>query len=201
MSLWLVVLLCMSPLAVAEAVYDFSVLKLDGKEMSLATLKGKVLLIVNLARDSDLNEQIASLNSVAKAYEGSGLVVIGVPCGDFGAEEPGSDADIQRAYESFHPDFLVTRKASVRGKDQIPLYGFLTAAKDATLQGEVHWNFTKFVVDRTGQVVARFEPEVDPASFSMKSVLERVLAGKPPGLEKPKDEPGPAQDEVGDTDN
>ena len=168
--------------------------------MSLATLKGKVLLIVNLARDSDLNEQIASLNSVAKAYEGSGLVVIGVPCSDFGAEEPGSDADIQRAYASFHPDFLVTMKSSVRGKDQIPLYGFLTVGKEESVKGEVHWNFTKFVVDRNGQVVARFEPEVDPASFPMKSALERVLAGKPARLEKPKDDSSPAKDEAEDTD-
>jgi glutathione peroxidase len=106
-------------------------------------------------------------------------VVIAVPSNDFGAQEPGTDADVQKTYSSdFRLSFPVFARASVRGKDQAALYGFLTSDKKGPTGGEVHWSFTKFVVDRTGKVLMRFEPHTTPDSPELRATLEDILAGK-----------------------
>jgi glutathione peroxidase len=165
--------------AAEKTVYDCSLVAFDGKEVPLATFKGKVLLIVNLASQSIFKEQIPLLEELQKTYKDKGLLVIGVPSNDFGAQEPGTDAEIQKIYSSdFHLTFPVFARASVRGKDQAALYGFLTGDKKGPTGGEVHWSYTKFVVDRTGKVVARFEPHAAPNSPELQATLEDVLAGK-----------------------
>jgi glutathione peroxidase len=161
-----------------KTVYDYSLVSFDKKEVPLSTFKGKVLLIVNLASQSIFRDQIALLDELQKTYKDKGLVVIGVPSNDFGAQEPGTDADIQKIYSNdLHVSFPIFARASVRGKDQAALYGFLTGDK-GPVAGEVHWSFTKFVVDRAGKVVARFEPHVPPNSPDLQVTLEDVLAGK-----------------------
>ena len=118
------------------------------------------------------------LDELQKTYKDKGLVVIGVPSNDFGAQEPGTDADIQKIYSNdFHLSFPVFARASVRGKDQAAVFGFLTSDKGPAA-GDVHWSFTKFVVDRAGKVVARFEPHVPPNSPELQVTIEDVLAGK-----------------------
>jgi glutathione peroxidase len=162
-----------------KTVYDCSLVGLDGKEVPLSTFKGKVLLIVNMASQSIFKDQIPLLEELQKTYKDKGLVVIGVPSNDFGAQEPGTDADVQKTYTNdFHLSFPVFARASVRGKDQAALYGFLTSDKKGSTGGDVHWSFTKFIVDRTGKVVVRFEPHVAPNSPELQATLEDVLAGK-----------------------
>jgi glutathione peroxidase len=163
----------------AKTVYDYALVDLDGKEVSLSAYKGKVLVIVNLARQSIFNEQNAMLDEIQKNYKDQGLVVVGVPSNDFGAQEPGTDADVQKVYsKDLHLGFPVFARVSVRGKDQVALYAFLTGDKKAATGGDVHWSYSKFVVDRTGKVVARFEPHILPNAPEVRVTIEDVLAGK-----------------------
>jgi len=188
----------------AKTVYDYSLVGFDGKELSLSTFKGKVLLIVNLASGSIFRDQIAMLDELQKNYREKGLVVLGVPSNDFGTQEPGTDADIQKIYTGdMHLSFPVFARRSVRGIDQAALYGFLTSDKKGSTGGEVHWNYTKFIVDRAGKVVARFEPHVVPNSPELQVTLESVLSGtfKPPepkddGDDKKKDASERSEDET-----
>jgi glutathione peroxidase len=179
-----------------KTAYDYSLVAFDGKEVPLSTFKGKVLLIVNLASQSIFKEQIALLEQLQKTYKDKGLVILGIPCNDFGAQEPGTDAEVQKIYSSdFHLSFPVFARASVRGKDQAAVYKFLTSDKKGPTGGDVHWSYTKFVVDRGGKVVARFEADVAPNSPELAATIEQVLAGlfKPPerkGAEEDKKEGG-----------
>jgi glutathione peroxidase len=180
-----------------KTVYDYSLVGLDGREVPLSTFKGKLLLVVNLASQSIYRDQISQLEELQKAYKEKGVIVLGVPCNDFGGQEPGTDADIQKTYGSdFHLSFPVFAKASVRGKDQAALYRFLTSDKKGGTGGEVHWSYTKFVIDRSGKVVARFEPDVAPNSPELQSTIEDILAGrfKPPA-QKTGDEEKKARDQ------
>jgi glutathione peroxidase len=199
--LWLWVLLFVPACHAAESVYDYSLVQMDGKEISLSSYKGKVLLFVNLARKSSFDNQFASLDKLYQTYKEKGLVVIGVPSNDFGAEEPGTDAEVNKAYTDLHPGFLVVARVSVRGKDEAPLYTFLTGSKDKELKGDVHWNFTKFIVDRTGQVAARFSPDVEPTDPALEMTLEKVLAGTYKKSDKPKVEEPPAKSDDDDDDD
>ena len=180
----------------AKTVYDYALVDMSGKEVSLSAYKGKVLVIVNLASQSTFHEQNAMLDELQKTYKDQGLVVVGVPCNDFGAQEPGTDADVQKVYsKDLHLGFPVFARVSVRGKDQAALYAFLTGDKKASTGGDVHWSYTKFVVDRTGKVVARFEPHILPNAPEVRVTLEDVLAGKfkppaPKGQEDKKDAVG-----------
>lgn len=180
-----------------KTVYDYSLVALDGKEVPLSTFKGKVLLVVNLASQSIFKDQIAQLEELQKTYKDKGLLVLGVPCNDFGAQEPGTDADVQKTYGGvFHLSFPVFARASVRGKDQAALYAFLTSDKKGGTGGDVRWSYTKFVVDRGGKVVARFEPDVPPNSPELRATIEEVLAGrfKPPAPKAGDEEKKPDTD-------
>src|SRR5579864_6869492 len=162
-----------------KTIYDYSLVSFEKKEVLLSTFKGKVLLIVNLASQSIFHDQVALLDDLQKTYKDKGLIVIGVPSNDFGAQEPGADADIQKMYTGdMHLSFPVFARRSVRGKDQAAVYGFLTSDKSGSTGGDVHWSFTKFVVDRNGKVVARFEPHVPPNSPELQVTIEQVLEGK-----------------------
>lgn len=163
----------------AKTAYDYSLVGFDGKEVSLSVYKGKVVLVVNLASQSIFHEQNAMLDELQKTYKDQGLVVLGVPSNDFGAQEPGTDAEVQKVYDKdLHLSFPVFARAAVRGKDQAALYAFLTGDKKSPTGGDVHWSYTKFVIDRTGKVVARFEPHILPNAPEVRVTIEDVLAGK-----------------------
>ena len=163
----------------AKTIYDYSLVGFDGKEVSFSAYKGRVLLIVNLASQSIFHEQNAMLDELQKTYKDQGLVVVGVPSNDFGAQEPGTDAELQKLYDKdLHLGFPVFARTSVRGKDQAPLYAFLTGDKKSSTGGDVHWSYTKFVIDRSGKVVARFEPHILPNETEVRVTIEDVLAGK-----------------------
>lgn len=161
-----------------KTVYDYSLVGLDGKEVSLSTYKGKVLLIVNLASQSIYKSQISALEELQKTYADKGLVLVGLPSADFGGQELADNKAIQHYYQDTeHVNFQVFSKASLRGKDSIPLVPFLIDPKEGTGGGDIHWNFTKFLVDRQGQPVLRFEADSDPADPEFRVKLEQVLDG------------------------
>lgn len=162
-----------------KTVYDYSLVDLDGKETPLSSYKGKLLLIVNLASLSIYHDQIDALNELQKTYGDKGLVVIGIPSPDFGGEELKDPAALRTYYrQTAHAGFAIFASASLRGVNQIPLYRFLTDAKQGLPGGDIHWNFTKFLVDREGVPLARFEVHEDPADMGFHVTIENALDGK-----------------------
>jgi glutathione peroxidase len=180
-----------------KTVYDYSLVDLDGKEITLYTFKGKLLLIVNLASQSIYRDQIDALNDLQKTYADQGLVVIGIPSADFGGEELKDREALRKYYrETAHASFQVFASASLRGANEIPLYRFLTDAKQSLPGGDIHWNFTKFLVDREGSPLARYEVDEDPADVGFHVTVENALAGKlkKKGLSAKGDEAGSDDD-------
>jgi glutathione peroxidase len=184
-------LFCVVPLfpeenSTKQTVYNFSLVDMDGKVVSLSTYKGKILLIVNLASQSIYRDQITALNELAKTYEAQGLVVIGIPSSDFGGEELKDAAALRKYYtDIMQMSFPVFAQAKLRGVQTIPLYGFLCNAKESVSGEDIHWNFTKFIIDRAGKPLARYEVSEDPADLSFHVTIESALTGK---LKKQKPE-------------
>lgn len=155
----------------AASIYDFTLPNIDGKAAPLASYKGKVLLIVNTASQCGYTPQYKGLQTIYQKYSASGLVVLGVPANNFGGQEPGTEAEIKTfCTRNYHVTFPMYSKVSVVGDDQTPLYKYLTAAK-----GEVKWNFTKFLIGRDGNIIAKFDSNVDPESPELTSAIEQAL--------------------------
>jgi glutathione peroxidase len=174
----LLTVLCLMPAAMfgASGVYDFAMNSLDGKPMPMSDFKGKVMLLVNVASRCGYTPQYEGLEALYEKYKAQGLVVIGFPANNF-AQEPGTNAEIKDFCErTYHVKFPMYAKTSVKGPDKTPIYQFLTspAANPATA-GEIQWNFTKFLVDRDGKVIRRFEPEVEPQSREVVAAIEKAL--------------------------
>jgi glutathione peroxidase len=188
-----------APPARQKSVYDYSLVGTDGKEVQLGTYKGKVLLIVNLASQSIYENQLAALKDLQAAYADKGLVVLGLPSGDFGSQELADNAAIEHYYkETEHINFPVFAKTSVRGKDEVPLFHYLTDAKAGLPGGDVHWSFTKFVIDREGHAVIRFETDSDPSDPTFKVKIEKVLNGTYKKESPSKGDDAPAGDDEDD---
>lgn len=182
-----------------QTAYDFTLPGADGKDVPVSSFKGKYILIVNLGRKSTYNDQLAALIKLNDAYKDKGLLVIGVPSNQFGLAEPGKPEEVQKAYTDAKVDFPVMAVSKVAGDDELPLYGYLTKSKDAPAGGAVHWNYTKFIIDKNGNVIARFDPDVAPDSAQMKATIDQVVAG----TYKPKKKDGkpgakPADDDDDD---
>ncbi len=179
-----------------KSAYDYTLPGADGKDVPISSFKGKYILIVNLGRKSAYGEQLPALIKLNDAYKDKGLVVIGVPSNQFGLAEPGTPAEIQKAYADAKVDFPVMAVSKITGDDELPLYGYLTKSKKAPAGGPVHWNYTKFIVDKSGDVIARLDPDVTPDSAEMKATIDQVIEGtyKP---KKAEGKPGakPADDD------
>jgi glutathione peroxidase len=148
---------------------------IDGKPVDLASYKGKVVLIVNVASQCGATPQYAGLQKLYDTYKDKGLVVLGFPANDFGAQEPGSDAQIAEFCTSkYHVTFPMFSKITVKGPEKAPLYKVLTESADPT--GEVGWNFEKFLVGKDGSVVGRFKTRVSPDDPSLVAAIEAALA-------------------------
>lgn len=161
-----------------KTAYDYELPGSDGKGVPLASFKGKTLLIVNLARNSSYNSQLAGLQKLSDLYKDKGLVVLGVPSNDFGAAEPGTDTEIQKAYKADAKiTFPLMAKSPLTGEMELPFYLFLTTGKTAPEPGPVHWNYTKFIIDKTGKAVVRLGSDVAPDSPEMLSTLDQILDG------------------------
>ena len=147
--------------------YDFSANTIDGQPQSLAAYRGQVLLIVNVASQCGFTPQYTGLEALYRQHQDEGLVVLGFPCNQFGHQEPGDEAEIKN-FCSLHYDvtFPLFAKIHVNGDDTHPLYRFLKAEKKGLLGSEaIKWNFTKFLVDRGGNVVKRYAPQDKPESL------------------------------------
>jgi len=161
----------------ASSVHEFTLDALNGTPAPLANFKGKVLLVVNVASQCGYTYQYEALQALYAKYKDQGFVIAGFPANNFGGQEPGSNAEIGAFCKSkFGVTFPMYSKISVAGKDKAPLYQFLTdKAANPKTGGEIQWNFTKFLVDRDGRVIARFEPAVEPQSKEVVSAVEAAL--------------------------
>ncbi len=150
---------------------------IDGNEVALSTYKGKVLLIVNVASKCGFTKQYAGLQKLYETYKDKGLVVLGFPANNFFRQEPGSNAEIKQfCTTKFNVSFPMFAKISVRGKDIAPLYAFLTSQETQPVkQGKISWNFNKFLVDRTGNVVHRFGSRTTPEDKKLITAAEALL--------------------------
>jgi glutathione peroxidase len=163
---------------IMTTVHDFSAKTIDGNERSLADYRGKVLLVVNVASRCGLTPQYDKLEALYRRYEGRGLVVVGFPCNQFGAQEPGTEAEIKTFCSTkYDVTFPLFSKIDVNGATAHPLYAFLTAQSTKPEgPGKVSWNFGKFLVGKDGQVLARFAPPTDPMAPEVTQAIESALA-------------------------
>jgi len=161
-------------------IYDIQVMKNDGTAISLADYKGKTLLIVNTATKCGFTPQYKALEALYKKYQVQGLVILDFPCNQFLHQAPGSDKEINDfATLNYGTTFPRFAKIEVNGKNEHPLYSFLKEQK----KGRIAWNFTKFLVDSTGKVVARYAPKDKPENFEKDIVAllgEAKAAAKAP---------------------
>jgi len=158
----------------------FKVKDLAGQEVDLSKYKGKVLLVVNTASNCGYTPQYEALEKLHEKYADKGLVVIGFPCNQFLGQEPGSNAEIAEFCKSnYNVQFDMMAKVDVNGKNASDFYKFLTGeASDPKFAGPIKWNFTKFVIGRNGEVVARYEPAMEPASPQVVKRIETELSKK-----------------------
>lgn len=163
-----------------KSILDFKVRDIDGKEVKLKKYKGDVLLVVNVASKCGYTPQYEGLQATYEKYKDKGFSVLGFPANNFGSQEPGTEAEIKEFCTSkYKVTFPMFAKISVKGEDQDPLYKFLTAKEtNPDFAGDIKWNFSKFLVDRKGKVVARFEPKVKPDSEELSAAIEKYLAAK-----------------------
>lgn len=152
----------------STSIYDIPVKAIDGKETNLASFKGKVLLIVNVASKCGFTPQYTGLEDLYKTYGKQGLAVLGFPCNQFGAQEPGGEKEIQQfCSTNFKVTFPMFAKIDVNGPQTHPLYELLKKGGKGFLGTEaVKWNFTKFLVNKNGEVVKRYAPNTAPQEIA-----------------------------------
>ena len=157
---------------------DLPVATLEGNPATVGALtEGRVTLVVNVASKCGYTPQYAGLEALHEEYRDRGFTVLGVPCNQFKGQEPGTAEEIaQFCSATYGVTFPLTEKVDVKGPDAHPLYQRLTDAPDATgTAGDVQWNFEKFLVDRTGSVVARFRTKVEPQAPEVRAAIEAAL--------------------------
>lgn len=155
-----------SPAPTAGSLYDFKLKTIDGKDLNLASYKGKKVLLVNVASRCGYTPQYSKLQKLHEQY-GNKVVIIGIPANNFGGQEPGSNGDIKEfCSKNYGVSFTMAEKVSVKGSDAHPLYKWLAEQKEAP-----SWNFCKYLIDEKGQVVEFFKSGVDPLSADITSKL------------------------------
>ena len=171
-SLFILFFLFVNPMrgygeTMANSVYDFSVITIDGKEISMSDYKGKVLLIVNVASECGFTPQYEGLEKIYGQLKNKGFVVLGFPCNQFGGQEPGTNTEIKEfCSANYHVTFPLFNKIDVNGDKAHPLYKYLTDVKPGILGTKaIKWNFTKFLIDKNGKVVDRYSSTTTPESI------------------------------------
>ncbi len=155
---------------------DFVLTGIDGKSLPLSRFDGKVVLVINVASRCGLTPQYVTLEALSRRYDERGFEVLGVPCNQFGGQEPGTAPEIlQFCKMSYGITFPLAAKIDVNGPGRDPLYQWL-AGDGAQFQGDIQWNFEKFLIGRDGQVVARFAPTVKPDAPELIAAIEQALA-------------------------
>jgi glutathione peroxidase len=161
-----------------KTIYDFDAKTIDGKSKALSEYKGRALLIVNVASECGLTPQYDGLEALHEAYASKGLSVLGFPANEFGAQEPGTEAEIKAfCTTKYGVKFDMFAKVKVKGPGIDPLFQYLTSTEtNPQFGGEIKWNFNKFLVGKDGELLGRFEPKVEPTSADVKAAIEKALA-------------------------
>jgi len=161
------------------SIYDFTAKRLDGSDEKLSDYRGQVLLIVNTASACGFTPQYAGLEALYEKLHGDGLTILGFPCNQFGAQEPGSAAEIGAFCEkNYGVTFPMFAKIEVNGANAHPLYKYLKDAKPGLLGTEaIKWNFTKFLIGKDGEPVARYAPNTKPEE--LEAPIKKLLDGRP----------------------
>ncbi len=160
-----------------STMYEFTLKDIDGKDVSLETYRGKVVMLVNTASRCGLTSQYEGLQAIYDQYNDRGFVVLGFPANNFLGQEPGTEEEIKEFCTlNYKVSFPMFSKMSVRGADQHPFYTFLTNEKsNPGFSGEITWNFEKFLVGRDGKVIARFSPRTEPKAPEVVEAVEKAL--------------------------
>ncbi|ATH60269.1 MULTISPECIES: glutathione peroxidase [Staphylococcus] len=155
-------------------IYDIEVQKPNGETYKLEAYKDKVLLIVNTASECGFTPQFEGLQALYENYKDQGFVVLGFPCNQFGGQEPGTGEEATQSCKiNYGVSFPMHEKIDVKGENQHPLYQFLTEQQNGFFNEKIKWNFTKFLIDRNGNVVKRFSPQKKPSQI--ESEIESLL--------------------------
>jgi glutathione peroxidase len=157
--------------------HDFTATTIDGDERALRDYRGKAVLIVNVASRCGLTPHYAGLQQLYEAQSARGLEVLGFPCNQFGAQEPGTEAEVKTFCTTrYGVTFPMFSKIEVNGAGRHPLYAWLTGEQSAPEgAGDIKWNFTKFVVGRDGKLLARFDPRTEPSDAKLAAAIEKAL--------------------------
>lgn len=177
-TLLLAAFLVALPLGPEESIYAFTLNNIDGNEVSLQEYEGQVLVIVNTASECGLTPQYADIEPFYQEYKDRGLTVLGFPANNFGEQEPGSDEDIKAFCSAeYSVTFPMFSKISVKGDDIHPLYAHLTSHQfNSPMDGEVKWNFQKYLVDKKGQVRMVFQPKTSVRDEEFIDAVEKLLS-------------------------
>jgi glutathione peroxidase len=171
-------LLTLPLMAEEPKLYSIPLKDIDGKDTSLKAFAGKVVLAVNVASRCGNTPQYSQLQALYEKHKDAGLVVVGFPCNDFGAQEPGTNAEVKEFCSTkYKVTFPMMDKLHVKGAEQHPLYRELSGPGSA-FPGDVKWNFGKFLIGRDGKVLARFEPGAKPDAANITKAIEDALAKK-----------------------
>ncbi len=162
--------------AITSSAHDFFLTDIDGHELNFANYQDQVLLLVNVASECGLTPQYAGLQKLYERFSSQGFTIIGIPCNQFGAQEPGSELEIKRFCDlRYKTTFPMTSKIEVNGVGRHPLYNFLIG-DNAKFPGEITWNFEKFLIAKNGQVIKRFAPATEPEDASIVQAIEEALS-------------------------
>lgn len=164
-------------LTMNTTLHEFSLKDIDGTPTDLSAYKGKVVLIVNVASFCGYTKQYTSLEKLYRTYKDKGLVILGIPSNDFGEQEPGTEEEIKSFCSTkYDVTFPMFSKIVVKGDAKAPLYAWLTSGDgDASLAGEVGWNFEKFLVGKDGKLIGRFSTKTDPMADDVVRAIETAL--------------------------
>ncbi|MEW6737336.1 MAG: glutathione peroxidase [Acidobacteriota bacterium] len=160
-----------------QSIYDFQLKDINNNDVKMQQYKGKVLLIVNVASECGYTPQYEGLEKIYSKYQSQGFSVLGFPANNFGAQEPGTNEEIKTFCTTrYHVTFPMFSKISVKGEDKHPFYKYLTEKQtNPEFSGELKWNFNKFLVDKTGKIVARFDSNAEPENATVTEAIEKAL--------------------------
>lgn len=157
--------------------YNFNVKNIDGEEVSLSDYKGKVVLVVNVASKCGYTPQYEGLQNIYEQYKEDGFVILGFPANNFKGQEPGSNEEIKQFCKlEYGVDFPMFSKVSVKGDDQAELFSYLTTQPNPDFEGEIKWNFEKFLIDENGSLKRRFRSDVKPESEELINAIRKELS-------------------------
>ncbi|HXH30731.1 MAG TPA: glutathione peroxidase [Bacteriovoracaceae bacterium] len=173
---FLLALIVLTTTAFAQEIYQIKDKSIDGKEFPMSQLKGKTVLIVNIASQCGFTSQLEKLETLYKKYKSKNFVVLGVPTNDFGGQTPQDDKALAEfCQKNYSASFPILSKKSIKGEGKRDLYKYLTKKTPQDIKGEVAWNFEKFLVNKKGEVIGKFGSSADPMDKAVTEKIESIL--------------------------